>query len=115
MLHPEDTVTVEASTGSTLTCVAYGLPLPDIIWLREGIAIQNESADVRIYETILVETNFSFIQSVLEICISQDHEGQYSCHANNSGGNMSFPFQIDVFHGMCLANHSCPWKSFNIY
>ena len=90
---------VVVGEAGSLTCVAYGQPQPNITWLRDGSPIRNDSG-ANIYDTIFVETNRSFVISILEVCLFRlELEGNYSCYTENKLGNDSFPFRINVTYG----------------
>ena len=98
-MYPEKLVSVVAGSAGSLTCVAYGQPQPDVIWLKDGMPLQNAST-LTIYGTYLEDANMSFVQSILEICtFLPEQQGNYSCYTDNSHGNNSFSFQITVFYG----------------
>ena len=73
-----------------LTCEAYGDPPPDVVWLNNGIALQNIPGR----RTITVENGGSFgeqstiIQSILSLSeVQLSDAGEYTCRAIS--GNVS--------------------------
>ena len=103
IIFPESLVTVEANTGSSFTCVGYGSPLPVISWFMEGVEIRNSSPNILISEIILEEVNTTFTVSILEICsFPPEYAGEYSCFVNNSHGNSSSLFYVNVTYGRAL-------------
>ena len=98
-MYPERAVGVVAGGAGSLTCVAYGQPRPNMTWFRDGIPIDN-STHFTIYETFLEDTNVSFVQSILEVCLFlPELEGNYSCHTENELGSNFFTFSINVTYG----------------
>ena len=90
-----------AGEGVTLTCVVYGSPMPDVSWFRNGDQrIDNFTDNAILYETLIEQSNMSFVHSTLELCpVSLADAGEYSCHTNNTHGNQTVVFQVDVTQG----------------
>ncbi len=104
-LHPESYVSVDAGGGGgvSLTCVAYGVPLPTLTWLRDGVQLQNDSRTY-IKESYFIGDNASFIISILEVCsfLPEDGDVEYGCQALNTHGRENITFQINVTYGNTL-------------
>ena len=79
-----------------LTCVGYGVPSPDMMWLKDGVELSNNSR-VSIYSTEVEVGGILFIQSTPEICSTeQTDEGTYSCTATNEEGSNTLSFIMSV-------------------
>ena len=79
-----------------LTCVGYGVPSPDMMWLKGSVELSNNSR-VSIYSTEVEVGGISFVQSSLEICSTeQTDEGTYSCTATNVEGSNTLSFRTSV-------------------
>ena len=97
VLHPADTTTVIGGVTSVFTCVAYGVPIPSLTWLRGGIPLNISSA--RVMETVVVEREkrIPMFMSVLELCKTvNSNESTYSCVAENVNVSDMFSTEIMV-------------------
>ena len=90
LFHQGMLTLVEFTPQLELTCEAYGTPPPDVVWLNNGIALQNIPGR----RTITVENGGSFgeqgtitrsILSLSEVQLSD--AGEYTCRAIS--GNVS--------------------------
>ena len=91
----EDTTSLEGNM-LILTCVGYGVPSPNMMWLKDGVELSNNSR-VSIYSTEVDMGGILFVQSTLEICsIEQSDKGLYSCAATNVKGTETHSFQLVV-------------------
>ena len=88
---------MDVGTTVNYICVGYSKDEPtNILWNFRNKTLTNDSLVV-IYETILVVNNLTVTQSVLELCsVNLEGSGQYSCTANNSMGNSTSNFALDV-------------------
>ena len=73
-----------------LTCEAYGIPPPDVVWLKDGIALQN----ITFRRVITVENGRSLSElgnltrSTLSLSVVElSDAGEYTCRATS--GNVS--------------------------
>ena len=100
VIVPRDKTVDEGSTV-LMTCVAYGSPLPDIMWTKDGVEVNNDtSALVTVYTSVVTEQNVEMVQSILEICsISEEYGGGYNCTATNDLGSQSFGWQVTLTPG----------------
>lgn len=85
----------------TLACVAYGSPLPEITWFRDGVyEVDNQTANALVHESIVEQSETFFVQSILELCpVESTDAGEYSCFANNTNGTHTVVFQLMVLPG----------------
>ena len=68
----------------TLACVAYGNPIPTILWNKGSSRLTN-SSEVTIYQQVLNISGITLTKSILEICTPGVNDaGQYSCYAEDS-------------------------------
>lgn len=87
-----------ALEGSTLflTCVGYGVPSPNMMWLKDGVELSN-NYHVSIYSNQVEEGGVPFVQSTLEVCnLELADEGMYSCVATNDNGTDTRSFRVTV-------------------
>ena len=96
VITPENLTEVSSGNTVFLTCVALGeLPLA-FRWTREGSDLMNDSR-VFVYEEAFEEGGSSFVQSILQICSTEEPDsGVYSCVAENEQGNATAVFELDV-------------------
>ena len=88
----------EVSEGNTivLTCVAFGVPNPDISWTANGVTLSNESR-ITVYSELVEEGGVMFVSSMLEICsVGVDDAGRYSCMASYGERNDTIMFNVSV-------------------
>ena len=89
LLAPGNISVVSGDTAD-LACLAYGIPLPNITWTKDGVPLNNNSITDRIttYEGVITEGGVALARSFLQICSLQpSDDGQYSCVADNDIGN----------------------------
>ena len=96
MIHPKQLSRVEAGDGISFTCVAYGNPIPHIIWRKNDTNLSNGS-QITIREEITLLRGIFAVKSVLEICTSEEGDsGEYSCNADNGARSDGFSFILSV-------------------
>ena len=72
---------IDAGNTVLLTCVATGIPIPEISWLKNNAPLVTDDRVFTLNETI-DEGNITFVRSVLEICDSgEDDTATYTCVA----------------------------------
>lgn len=92
MVYPGDTQ-VESGSSIALTCVAMGLPLPTVTWLRDGVSL-NSGGSINITERVFSTT---FVTSILDLCDTELNDtGLYECVTSNSLGMHSLQFDLTV-------------------
>ena len=80
-LNENSTATVGDS--HTFTCQANGVPIPNIIWLRDGSVVNDTNLSVS-----YSNPSSSQITSTLEIHeVSIRYQGTYTCLATNNAGS----------------------------
>ena len=88
-----------ATVGNTLilVCVGYGVPAPEMAWLRDGEVLVNGSR-VTVFTEPVEEQGVNFTQTTLEICsLDQEQDaGTYYCRASNEYGTDQSAFEITV-------------------
>ena len=98
------TYTVNETDPATFTCLATGIPPPEITWMRNG-AVQNESVDSRISlgnpsdpETVPTPGgNIFSISRNLTLNNTMDPDsGTYTCVASNAAANATQDFELVV-------------------
>ena len=96
MLRSNQANEIDAGSAISLTCVAYGIPIPSISWNNRSTLLRNGSR-VTIYEELLTEIGFTFVHSILQLCGAVEADtGQYSCFTNNTLGNDTASFDLTV-------------------
>ena len=104
-IHPLETAEIviahQTSTvleGNTvlLTCVALGMPNPDVVWQKDGVDLMNSTRN-NIYFNQFEVGGVVFVQATLEICsVELGDAGLYSCYASNEYGADTQSFEITV-------------------
>ena len=96
VLRSSQTIAVDAGSAISITCVAYGIPVPSISW-NNGSTLLRNSSRVTIYKGLLTENGVTFVQSILQLCGAVEADtGQYSCFTNNTHGNDIASFDLSV-------------------
>ncbi len=87
-----------AETTVVTVCVGYGKDeVPRFLWKYEDNVLTNNTPSVVIYESLSVENDLVFVQSILTLCdVGLNDTGNYSCTANNSFGNAESTFTLNV-------------------
>lgn len=103
VVAPRDPSEVVAGNTVLLTCVAQGDSPPHVVWNRENKVLENGSRVV-ISEDVIVENGLTFVQSILEICSTEETDsGQYSCvttlDAVQGNSTASFGLTVDLVNG----------------
>lgn len=81
-----------------LTCTASGEPLPSFQWYKDDVLLINQSW-LTIYSFEESEGN-NLTESRLELRgLTVNHNGVYSCQADNIAGNASVEFTVEVLRG----------------
>ena len=103
MIHPNQTIEVDAYNTAMVTCVAYGDPSPSISWNKGDTELTNDS-HVSIYETAFTNNGVAFTLSILQLCgVNNTDAGQYSCVSENIFGNDTAAFLLTVnARGKCI-------------
>ena len=92
VLTPKDH-SVYVGDTLVLSCVAYGLPLPAIIWLKGGEALLNGSVS----ENEVVTSHVTFVRSILQLCALQlPEQNEYACQATNAISTANGSFVLSV-------------------
>lgn len=112
LLYPGDT---EASAQSSLvlTCVAFGIPAPEIVWEHNNLTLTSPHSNIT--TEIFSNDTGLFAVSVLNLCnVELSDSGQYSCLASNSGMNTETrSFTLNIQGTMLLDPQlCCPIASF---
>jgi len=95
VLNPQNGEVI-AGRSAVVVCMAHGVPVPTITWVKSSTILTNDSR-VIIQETELIENGMTFVRSILKICSASESDGgQYSCIANNVIGNDSFSFEVTI-------------------
>ncbi|XP_045504536.1 hemicentin-1-like [Colias croceus] len=68
-------------------CHAYGYPMPDIYWFKDGLPL-------RLFDDSMVSKEYGEIIAVNRA--SEEHSGNYTCVARNGVGETSVIYLIDV-------------------
>lgn len=95
VLNPQSGEVI-AGGSAVVVCMAHGIPVPTITWVKSSTILTNDSR-VIIQETELIENGMTFVRSILKICSASESDGgQYSCIADNVIGNDSFSFEVTI-------------------
>ena len=80
--------------GDSITCIATGNPVPDIVWLSSDGSEVDES---RLVTNSTMDTDINNIPSVsVSMIVRWSDDGNYTCHANNSIGSNASTVHIIV-------------------
>lgn len=104
MVHPPANTTVPKGSTVEIVCVAYGQPLPSIVWSRNDIANLSDLSSstsntvAHVYSEVVRYGGIHFLKSILQICkVSVEDDNTYQCIAsNNVGTNDSIIFSLQV-------------------
>ena len=95
VIFPSNTNVREGYTV-LLTCVAYGDPIPNLTWSKDGEELSNTSR-ISLFSSILEEGGLQYPQLTLEICASElEDAGTYTCTAANENGTDSSYLELTV-------------------
>ena len=97
-------VTVDAAGQVSFECIATGLPLPTIVWLKDGNLFPILSQRVVLSATN-GSTNVTSILSISEL-VSTD-EGKYTCKAVQEGTFDALPFYLSINKPDPCASNPC--------
>ncbi|XP_041972699.1 vascular endothelial growth factor receptor 1 isoform X2 [Aricia agestis] len=88
-----------------LICSALAVPSPEIIWLKDGEALQNTSdGEIMIYTDYSEELNTPVNSSVEIKQMSEAHKGKYECRALSDG-------VMEIKAYSLIMNEKSPYKS----
>ena len=99
VLHPARDTHIEAGSTVVLTCVAYGVPPPSLIWSRNGSLFSSNNSHVTIYSELMTDSGSGvvFAKSIMKLCRSELTDvGTYSCLTHNDIGDDSFTFELTL-------------------
>ena len=95
VIAPRNSTILEGNTV-ILTCVALGVPNPDVMWQKDGVDLTNSTRN-NIYFDELEVGGVMFVQATLEICsVEVGDAGLYSCYASNEYGTDTQFFEVAV-------------------
>ena len=84
VVHPPGETTVDTDNTVEAVCVAYGNPVPWIIWNKAGCTNISCSDSAMVYNEIVTYGDVSFRKSILQLCnVQQIDSSWYSCTAFN--------------------------------
>ena len=88
----------EFTPQTELTCEASSSPPPEIIWLKDGIALQNLT-ERRVITTNALENITQSVLKLKEVQLSD--AGNYTCRASNGNvspipGNTTWTFMLNI-------------------
>ena len=93
-----------ASQSVQLTCIAYGIPFPNVMWTRlpatnlVASEVPVPLANITNNMTFTV-SNGGFVASTIDLCnVQLSNAGRYRCSASNSlsGSNSSYEFSLSI-------------------
>ena len=94
IVAPADII-VNTSQSVSVMCVANGLPLPRIVWLRNGILITNSSMHTSRERYEDRAGVGPIVVGTLEICPSAAG-GEYTCRAQSMYSSMDASFAVNT-------------------
>ena len=125
----------EFTSQLKLTCEAYGLPPPDVVWLRNGIALQNITGK----RAITVEDGGSLDElgnltrsTLIFSEVQLSDAGEYTCRASSGNvspipGTTAWTFMLNITGELLIYfiivhsdpvlqepsfKYPCPWKNY---
>lgn len=100
VVRPTNYTFVNGSETYSFVCVATGDQTPTISWSYGSQPLSNSSV-YTIYQEQFTEGNFTFTQSILQICsVTYANRGIYTCTARNQRvGDDTATFEIAVDGG----------------
>ena len=80
-----------------IDCVVSGIPLPTVMWMKDGGAFRTNETIDRIFVSMSSEgvSRISISSSIIE------DSGVYTCTASNAASSASDTIQIQVNDGKC--------------
>ena len=95
VIYPNNT---EILAGATLifACVGYGIPLPSIVWEKNGQRLSNDSRRESWQETVVLG-NHTFQRSYLQLCGTVEGDsGDYGCRSVTEERESAVKFGIRI-------------------
>ena len=91
-------VNVSYNSTVTLTCEVQSLTTPNVTWMSD--------TDVTLPSTSLVSNNDIHISNLTLEQVTPEYIGEYTCTAENEGGEMSDMINFTVYgKNMCVSIH----------
>jgi len=85
-----DFYSVQLGDGFTFECAARGIPVPNIVWLKDESLLLNDFYDTSNLEITYSDPFNSQVTSTLTISeVSFGYRGTYTCLATNNAGSDS--------------------------
>ena len=84
VVRPPSDTTVDYGSTVEAVCVAYGYPIPTIMWKKDSCSDTSCSANAKIYNEVVTYGKVSFRKSILQLCnVDESNMGWYTCNAMN--------------------------------
>ena len=86
---------LNTSTTVFLSCVGFGLPIPEVTWMRNGYPVSNATSSTVIHNDVIVRGGRRFVRSTLILCnVIGELIGEYTCDARNEMTSSQFTFTV---------------------
>ena len=86
-IEPGNTEYAVVAGGSIiLSCEAYGIPMPEVVWQKDGAQLSIATRNVRILDLGSLQIDVT----------SEDHTGTYTCLVTNEAGSTNRLITLSV-------------------
>lgn len=86
---------LNTSTTVFLSCVGFGLPVPEITWRRNEHKISTGTPYTQIRNDVIFRGGQKFVRSTLILCnVTGELIGEYKCEVRNDMKSSEFAFMV---------------------
>ena len=94
LVHPND-VSLPVNSTVSLVCIAFGAPIPSVVWSHNGSDLTGNSSHFQVEEIVFEKRGLYMAKSTIHVCgLSILFEGAYSCITDNYVGRATITTQL---------------------